>query len=81
MTLEETSGYQIQYSTSAKFQGSSTKSSLVKKNSATSKSVKNLKAGRTCYVRVRTYRTVNVNGKSTRIYSAWSKAVKVKTAS
>ena len=75
----QTSGYQIQYSANAKFKGSSTRSVLVRKNSQVQKTVKNLKAQTKYYVRIRTYKTVKVNGKNTRIYSAWSKAVTVKT--
>ncbi|MDE5605347.1 MAG: fibronectin type III domain-containing protein [Eubacterium sp.] len=73
----QTTGYQIQYSTSSKF--SSAKTVTVSKNSTTSKSVSKLKAKKKYYVRIRTYKTVKVNGKSTKIYSAWSKSKSVKT--
>ncbi|MDE5604414.1 MAG: fibronectin type III domain-containing protein [Eubacterium sp.] len=73
----QTTGYEIQYSTSSKF--SSAKTVTVSKNSTTSKSVSKLKAKKKYYVRVRTYKTVKVNGKSTKIYSAWSKAKAVTT--
>ena len=74
----QTTGYQIQYSTSSKF--SSAKTVTVSKNSTTSKAVSKLSAKKKYYVRVRTYKTVKVNGKSTKIYSAWSsyKAVTTK---
>ncbi|MDE6413107.1 MAG: fibronectin type III domain-containing protein, partial [Eubacterium sp.] len=62
----QTTGYQIQYSTSSKF--SSAKTVTVSKNKTTSKSVSKLKAKKKYYVRVRTYKTVKVNGKSTKIY-------------
>ncbi len=68
----ETTGYQIQYSTSSKMKKA--KTVTTKKNSSTSKSVKELKKGKTYYVRVRTYKTVS--GKN--IYSSWSKIKKIK---
>lgn len=73
----QTSGYQIQYSTSSKFK--SAKTVTVGKNKTTSKTVSKLKAKKKYYVRVRTYKTVKINGKSTKIYSAWSKAKTVTT--
>jgi hypothetical protein len=74
----QTTGYQIQYATDKKFKKNK-KTVTVKKNKTTSKTIKKLKAKKTYYVRIRTYKTVKVNGKNKKIYSAWSKAVKVKT--
>lgn len=68
----QTTGYQIQYSTSSKFTGA--KAVTISKNGTTSKTVSKLKGGKKYYVRIRTYKTVKVNGKSTKIYSAWSKS-------
>lgn len=73
----QTTGYQIQYSTSSKFK--SAKTVTVSKNKTTSKTISKLKAKKKYYVRIRTYKTVKVNGKSTKIYSSWSKARSVKT--
>lgn len=73
----QTSGYQVQYSTSSSFE--SAKSVLVKDNKTVSKKIKSLKAKKKYYVRVRTYKTVKINGESTRIYSAWSEKKSVKT--
>ena len=68
------SGYQIQYSTSKKF--TSPKTVTVKGYKTTSKTIKSLKAKKTYYVRIRTYKTVN--GK--KVYSDWSaKALSKKT--
>ncbi len=75
----QTSGYQIQYSTNAGFKGNSTRSVFVKKASVTKQTVKKLKAGKKYYVCVRTYKTVKTGGKSTKVYSAWSSTVRVKT--
>ncbi len=62
----QTTGYQIQYSTSSKFK--SAKTVTISKNSTTSKTIAKLKAKKKYYVRIRTYKTVN--GK--KIYSSWS---------
>ena len=73
----QTTGYQIQYSTSSKFKGA--KIVTVSKNKTTSKKISKLKAKKKYYVHVRTYKTVKVNGKNTKIYSSWSKVKTVKT--
>lgn len=73
----QTTGYQIQYSTSSKF--TNYKTAMVTKNSTTSKTISKLSAKKKYYVRVRTYKTVKINGKATNIYSGWSKAKYVTT--
>ncbi|MGN0458207.1 MAG: leucine-rich repeat protein [Eubacterium sp.] len=73
----QTTGYQIQYSTSSKF--TNAKTVTVGKNSTTSKTISKLKAKKKYYVRVRTYKTVKINGKATKIYSSWSKYKAVTT--
>ncbi|MGN0533939.1 MAG: fibronectin type III domain-containing protein, partial [Eubacterium sp.] len=73
----QTTGYQIQYSTSSKF--SKAKTVTVGKNSTTSKTISKLSGKKKYYVRVRTYKTVKINGKATKIYSSWSKAKSVTT--
>lgn len=72
------SGYQIQISTSKKF-SRETSTYSIKGNKTTSKSFKGLKAKKTYYVRVRTYKNAKVNGKSVKVYSSWSKVKSVKT--
>lgn len=67
----QTTGYEIQYSTSKKFKGAK---KVTLKNSATSKTVKKLKRSKKYYVRVRTYKKV---GKTT-CYSSWSKTKTIK---
>lgn len=69
----QTTGYQVQYSTSKTFKNAVTKK--VGKNSTKTLTVKSLKAKKKYYVRVRTYK--KVNGKV--YYSSWSKAKSVKT--
>ena len=69
----QTSGYQLQYSTSSKFTNAKTVS--VSGSKTTSKKVSKLSAKKKYYVRVRTYKTVS--GK--KYYSAWSAAKTVTT--
>lgn len=73
----QTTGYQIQYSTSSKFTNS--KTVTVSNNSTTSKTISKLSAKKKYCVRVRAYKTVKINGKATKIYSSWSKAKYVTT--
>jgi hypothetical protein len=63
-----TTGYQIQYSTSKKFSSKYTKTKKVTSYKTTSVTLKSLKAKKTYYVRVRTYKIVD--GK--KYYSDWS---------
>lgn len=69
----QTNGYEIRYSTSKKMKNAQTVTAT--KNATTSKTVKNLKSGKTYFVQVRTYKTVD--GK--KIYSPWSSVKTVKT--
>ena len=73
------SGYEISYSTSRKFTKKTTRSVTLGKGSAVSKSVSKLKAKQKYYVRICVFRAVKENGKSKRIYSAWSKPKTVTT--
>ena len=68
----QTTGYQIQYSTSSNFKGAKT---VTLSNKTTAKKVKGLKSKKKYYVRVRTYKTVD--GK--KYCSKWSKVKTVKT--
>lgn len=67
-------GYQIQYSTNSKFTSKTTETIKLKKNSYSSENISGLKGGKKYYVRIRTYKTVKISGKSTNVYSSWSKA-------
>ena len=69
----QTDGYQLQYSVNKNF--SNAKTATITKNSTVSKKISNLKSGKTYYVRVRTFKTVN----KTKYYSAWSNSKTVKT--
>lgn len=72
----QTSGYQLQYGAASNFKGA--KTTTITKNKTVSKSVSKLKAKKKYYVRIRTYKTVKVNGKSMKLYSTWSKAKSAK---
>lgn len=72
--LSQTTGYQVQWSTDKAFK-KSVKSKLIKGAKKTSLKVGKLKAKKTYYVKVRTYKQV---GKA-KYYSSWSKAQKVRT--
>lgn len=71
----QTSGYQIQYSSSSSFKNA--KSVRVTKNTTLSKKLTGLSSSKKYYVRVRTYKTVSGNN----YYSAWSKAKSITTKS
>ena len=66
-------GYQLQYSTSKKFKKK--KTVKIKKNKTTSYTVKNQKAGKKYYMRLRSYKK---SGKKTK-YSKWSETVVFET--
>ena len=71
----QTTGYQVQYSTSSNFSGA--KTVTVNKNTTAVKNVTGLTAKKKYYVRIRTYKTVG----KTNYYSAWSGAKNVTTSS
>ena len=73
----QTDGYQVQYSRNKSFEDHGTKN--IKKNTTTSKKIKDLKSGKTYYVRVRTYKNVKINGETVKYVSSWSEAKKIKT--
>jgi hypothetical protein len=63
----QTTGYQIQYSTSSTF-ASGNKTVTITSNKTTSKKISKLKAKKKYYVRIRTYKSVS----GTKYYSSWS---------
>ena len=75
----QTTGYEIVYSTNGKFSKKTTKIMDAGKSRATSKTVSRLKAKKKYYVRIRTYKTVKISGKSVKLYSKWSKVKAVTT--
>lgn len=75
----QTNGYELQYCTEKNFRGKTAKTVKIKKNTAVKKDILKLKAKKNYYVRIRTYKTVKVNGKSKTLYSDWSKVKTVRT--
>lgn len=71
----QTTGYELQYSTDSNFSGKTTVTKLIKKNTTAKLTAEKLKAKKTYYVRIRTYKAV----KGKKYYSAWSKVKNVKT--
>lgn len=70
----QTTGYEIAYSTNSKFK-KGTKIVTIRKNKTVSESISKLKAKKKYYVKIRTYKTV----KGKKYYSDWSKAKTVTT--
>ena len=63
-------GYQITYSYNKNFKSAK---SVKVKYGRVSKTLKNLKSGKTCYVKIRAYRKYKTeNGKTKTVYGAWS---------
>ncbi len=70
------SGFEIQYATDRKFKkGKKTVTSAAR---AASKTITKVKMKKKYYVRIRSYKTVRINGKTQKIYSSWSKGKSVK---
>ena len=69
----QVTGYQIQYSTNKDFTDAKTKT--ITSNSTVKTTLSSLTSGKTYYVRVRTYKTVN----DVKYYSGWSEYKYVKT--
>lgn len=76
---QQTSGYELQYAVTKNFTGDTAKTVTVSGVKTTSKTISKLAAKQKYYVRIRTFKTVKVDGKSQKVYSAWSKASCVTT--
>ena len=70
---EQTTGYEIEYSTKKDF-SSESKKLKVTRNTVIAQTIAKLKPGVTYYVHIRTYKTIG----SVNYYSAWSKKLSVK---
>lgn len=68
---KNTSGYQISYSVKKTF--ADDKKKTVASFKSSSATISELKSNKKYYIRIRTYKTVKVNGKNVKIYGAWSK--------
>lgn len=74
---KQTTGYQIQYATKSNFKNA--KTVRVKQVKTTMKEIMGLSDNTKYYIRIRTYKTVKVNGKTKNIYSVWSSKVSART--
>lgn len=72
----QTTGYQIQYSTSSKFKNAKT---VTVKNNVSTKKITKLLGKKKYFVRVRTYKTTKYSGMNYNIYSSWSSVKTVTT--
>lgn len=73
----DVAGYQIQCSPKKNFK-KGTKTYLIKGTKKSSKVIKKLKAKKKYFVRIRSFSKVKINGKTKKVFSAWSKVQKVK---
>ena len=73
----QASGYQIKIAEKKTFSDSVNK--YIKDPSVLKKTISGLDSGTTYYVKVRAYSKITVNGKSQKLYSAWSDAVECTT--
>lgn len=76
---EDITGYEISYSTTKDFKALKTQTVTVKGKNTTKTKIKALKSKTTYYIKVRTYKTVNHQGKKQTLYSSWSKTKTIKT--
>lgn len=76
---KQTTGYEIQYSTGRKFAKKTTKKVMIKSNKKVSRKISGIKPKKKYYVRIRTYRTTKMNGRTAKVYSRWSGVRSVKT--
>lgn len=70
------SGYQLQYSKNKNMKSAKT---INLSNGSSSKTVKGLKSKKKYYVRIRTYKTISINGSNKTYYGKWSAKKSVKT--
>lgn len=68
----QTSGYQIMAAADSSFKKDVHTYTYSKTGTTSATIKKNLTAGKKYYVRIRTFKTVTINGKSEKIYSSWS---------
>ena len=68
-------GYEVQHSTDRKFKKGA-KSTFVKRKGTTTKAIAGLKGGKTYYVRVRAYKSVESGGRTIKLYGPWSGTAK-----
>lgn len=69
-------GYQIQFSTDKNFKNG-VHTITERKNKKTSTTIRKLTNSKNYYIRQRSYKNIKVNGKSQKLYSAWSNVIKI----
>lgn len=69
---QRASGYQVQYSTDKKFKRG-VKTKWVERYNTSSKKFTKLTVGKRYYVKVRAYKNIKINGKSKKLFGAWSR--------
>lgn len=77
--VKDATGYEVEVATDSKFKKDK-KVVTIKKQSTISTKVNKLKGKKKYYVHIRTYNVQKVNGKSTKVYSAWSGVNNVTTS-
>lgn len=70
---DQSTGYEVAYSTNSKFSKGSTTTAVISKNTRLSRKVSKLVRGRIYYVRVRVYTNTELGKKGKALYSDWSK--------
>ena len=75
----QTSGYEIQYSTTAGFKSGTVKTVKINSKTTTSKKITGLKKNKKYYVRIRTFTKRTIDNQTKTIYSNWSATQTVKT--
>lgn len=72
-------GYEIVYSTGKNFPKKNSITVQIKKSRTVSWTVSHLKPNRRYFIKIRTFKDIKTNGRTTRLYSEWSKINKVTT--
>lgn len=70
---DQSTGYEVAYSTNSKFSKGNTTTTMISKNTRLSRKVSKLVKGRIYYVRVRVYTNTELGKKGKALYSDWSK--------
>lgn len=70
--MNQSTGYEVAYSTSSQFAKGSTITAVINNSTSVSRKVSKLQKGKLYYVRVRVYTNVNIGGKEKALYSDWS---------
>ena len=64
-------GYQLRYSTDKKFKKNN-KTKIIRRHKTTNQAIGKLSKGKIYYIKVRSYKSINVNGKTKTLFGLWS---------